>query len=272
MPFTHPEAGAPLDEMTAKFAAEVVRRHKPGLLLAHFLDYDHRMHYAPWSAQACRSLERIDAWIAHILEAYRSAGILDRTTVFVVSDHGFMEVRKVVSLFAMLLDVGWEELFPGVEVSGAFEVKYAGGSAAFYPGRMTSPALLARVAGRLRPRIENKYRHAVRWISPGHARVLGGFPGAVFTLCAQPGYSVTGLPPSRREVFVDRGEHRASHGYCPDQPEMNGIFIASGFGVRRAGVIGRMALEDVAPTVASFLSVRLPQATGRDLSSRLRAR
>src|SRR6185436_7081180 len=61
MPFTHHDAATPLDAMTGRFAAEVVRRHKPDLLLAHFLDYDHRMHAATWSADACLALARIDA-------------------------------------------------------------------------------------------------------------------------------------------------------------------------------------------------------------------
>lgn len=272
MPFTHAEAGVPLDAMTARFAAEVVRRHKPGLLLAHFLDYDHRMHAAPWSDDACRSLARTDAWIAHILGAYRQAGILDRTTVFVVSDHGFAEIRRMVSLYALLDASGFAGIFPGHEVSNAFDVKVAGGSAAFYPKPGTPPDWEHKLATRLRPRLEKLGGDAVRWITPAQARGLGGFPGALFSICLKPGYAFAVRPPAEREVFVGVGAYRGIHGHCPDEPSMNAIFVASGYGVRRAGAIPRMSMTDVGPTIASFLDVPLPQATGRDRSAAFRAR
>lgn len=272
MPFTHAEAGVPLDAMTARFAIEVVRRHKPGLLLTHFLDYDHRMHASPWSQDACRALGRTDAWIARILEAYRQAGIIDRTTVFVISDHGFAEVRRRVSLYALLNAAGFAEVFPGREVSGAFDVKVAGGSAAFYPRPGTPHDWEHWLATRLRPRMEKQAGAAVRWITPEQARAFGGFPGALFSLCLKPGFAFAVRPPTEPQVFVDPGSTRGIHGHCPDEPSMNAIFIASGHGVRRAGAIPRMSLTDVGPTIASFLDASLPQATGRDRSGEFRAR
>jgi predicted AlkP superfamily pyrophosphatase or phosphodiesterase len=270
MPFTHPEAGTPLDAMTARFAAEVVRRHKPALLLAHFLDYDHRMHASPWSAEACAALARTDAWIAHILAAYRAAGILERTTVFIVSDHGFLEVKRRVSLFPLLRAAGWDRLFPGVEASHAFDLKLAGGSAAFYPGPRHGADWPRRLEA-LRPRVERIAGGALRWITPERARSMGGFPGALFVLCAEPGYAVSAGPPTQTDIWVGAGT-RGAHGYCPDEPAMNGLFIASGHGVRRAGAIRRMSMTDVGPTIASFLGASMPAATGSDRSGAFRVR
>lgn len=269
LPFSHKDAGLPLDEMTARFAAEVVRRHKPHLLLAHFLDYDHRMHSAPWSKEACAALERTDAWIAHILEAYRSAGILDRTTVFVVSDHGFLEVKRQVNVSALLRESGLAELFPDKDVSAAFSLKMAGGSAAFYPGLVSGAEAGRRLARKMRPLVEKRYGQQVRWITPQQARAMGGFPDALFSLCARPGYSLTAIPGT--EVILDRGTP-GLHGYCPDEPAMDAVFIASGYGVGKTGALPKMGVVDVGPTIASFLGVRMPEATGRDRSAGLRVR
>jgi predicted AlkP superfamily pyrophosphatase or phosphodiesterase len=272
LPFTHPESGAALDAMTERFAAEVVRRHQPRLLLTHFLDYDHRMHADPHSAEACKSLERIDGYVARLLEAYRSAGILERTTVFIVSDHGFLRVRKLVSIFALLRGAGWSGLFPGEDVAKAFELKIGGGSVAFYPAADRPAQWLKRIRTELKPSIEREYGELVKWISPEKARAFGGFPGAAFTLCARPGYSFAVLPPENPGVLAEPGAVQGMHGYCPDQPEMNAVFIASGYGVRKVAPLAPMPMVDVAPTIASFLSVRLPQATGADISARFRSR
>lgn len=269
LPFGDPEAGLPLDEMTARFAAEVVRRHKPHLLLAHFLDYDHRMHYAPWSKEACKSLERTDAWIAHILQAYRDAGILERTTVFVVSDHGFLEVKRRINAFALLEHEGWKEAFPDEELKSAFSLKVAGGSVAFYPGIVQGAEAEKRIA-RLRPRVDKNYAEQVRWITPAKARSLGGFDEALFTLCARPGYSISAQPGN--DVLLDAGRYKGAHGYCPDERGMDAIFIASGYGVRAAGAVAKIAAVDVGPTIASYLGVKLPGATGRDRSATFRVK
>jgi len=261
LPFGDAEAGAPLDAMTGRFAAEIVRRHRPELLLVHFLDYDHRMHASPWSAEACLALEKIDAWIEHILAAYRVAGLGDRTTVFIVSDHGFGKIERRVNPFTQLKEAGWARAFPGLEPESALRVDFAGGSAAFYAA---SPEVAD--AGRLealRARFDKLHGESA-WMMPrGRVRALGGSPDAVFVLCARPGFAFT--------VRAGGPSSGGAHGYCPDDARMNATFIASGYGVRKAGAIGRMPLSDVGPTIGGFLGISPAQATGRDRSSELRS-
>ncbi len=270
MPFLQPEAGASLDRMTGEFSAEIVRRHRPSLLLAHFLDYDHRMHYGVHSPEACKALERIDGWIAGIVEAYRAAGILERTTFFIVSDHGFRKVERNVSLFALLEAAGWSAEFPGLPIDKAMELKVAGGSVALYPPEGAAADWAARVRQRIGPAVRRTHGEAVRWMDADEAARMGGFPGAAAVLCAKPGHSFAVLAPSRREVFVDPVKYRGAHGYCPDEPSMDAVFVASGRGVRRGGAVDSLAMVDVAPTIAAFLGVKLPAATGKDRSARFR--
>jgi hypothetical protein len=150
-------------------------------------------------------------------------------------------------------------------VGKAFDLKVAGGSVAFYP---QSPAAgNAAAIARIKPRIESKHGTLVRWISRERAKELGGFPGAAFTLCARSGHSFTVRPPSQPDVLVDPGDIGGMHGFCPDEPQMDALFIASGHGVRAAGAIAKMPMVDVGPTIARYLSVSLPQASGRDRSA-----
>lgn len=272
MPFLQPEAGVPLDRMTGEFAAEVVRRYRPGLLLAHFLDYDHRMHYGVMSAEACKALERIDAHVAALVEAYRSAGILDRTTFFIVSDHGFRKVERNVSVFALLSQAGWATVFPGVPVDQGVTLKVAGGSIALYPPEGAGPDWARKLRERIGPAVRRDHGRAVRWLDADEVARMGGFPGAAAVLCAREGHAFAVLAPSRPEVYVDPVTYRGAHGFCPDDPAMDAIFIASGFGVRRGSGVDSLAMVDVAPTIAAFLGVRLEGATGRDRSARFRGR
>jgi predicted AlkP superfamily pyrophosphatase or phosphodiesterase len=244
LPFGNGAAGVPLDDMTAAFSQELVRRHKPNLLLLHFLDLDHRQHpEGIASAAACAALARIDRHIAGIRAAYMEAGILDQTAFFVVSDHGFAPVHTAINVGELLKQSGVEE---------SADVRLAGGSAAVY--------LQAAIPSQARSRVESRLQGIVRWASADEALKWGGFPGAAFVLCAAPGYSLTAgaslplLVPSRR--------NRGTHGHCPDEPLMRATFVASGAGIRPLGSIPPIRMVDIAPTIALLLGLELPEADG----------
>ena len=272
MHFGHPDSGTPLDRMTATFAAEVVRRHKPRLLLAHFLDYDHRMHAAPFTRDdACQALARIDAWIAHLVGAYREAGLAQETTFFIVSDHGFVAVERSINAPAMLRQADWEGFAPGKKPGEVFEFKYTGGALALYPLQPQPPEWMEKVRAHFRPRLERAHGDRLRWIAPEQASAWGGFPGAAMVLCARPGITLRAMPEAETALLVEPGRFQGAHGYCPDEPAMDAVFVASGRGVRAAGNIGRLRMKDVAPTIAAFVGAKLRDATGADQSRRLRA-
>jgi predicted AlkP superfamily pyrophosphatase or phosphodiesterase len=56
-----------------------------------------------------------------------------------------------------------------------------------------------------------------------------------------------------------------THGYPNSDPELDGVFIASGYGIKQSAKIGRMTNLDVAPTLAKLLQVELPDVEGRVL-------
>ncbi len=252
LPFEHPDAGTPLDRMTASFAAEIVRRHQPNLLLLHFLDFDHRQHaHGPGSVEACRSVETIDSLLGEVRAAYRDAGLIDQTLFVIVSDHGFFPVHTLVNAHALAATGA---------LAGRMQIRGQSGSAAYYPsdGETIPPTALAY----LRRRIERDYRGLFRWIGMEEAARLGGYPGAAFVLCASPGYAFTTARPASEGPLIPSTTSRGAHGYCPDEPGIEAAFIASGRGIRPLGAIPRMRMIDIAPTVAALLGIDLPEALG----------
>ena len=82
-------------------------------------------------------------------------------------------------------------------------------------------------------------------------------------LTAKDGYSFSGAAggPVTSEVLQQAG----SHGYLASDPEMDAIFIASGYGVRPGAHLDRIANIDVASTIAKLLGVALPGAKGKPI-------
>ena len=59
--------------------------------------------------------------------------------------------------------------------------------------------------------------------------------------------------------------YAGSHGYFNGDRELDGIFIASGAGIKRGARLERVRNLDVAPTIARLLDLTLPKPDGRVL-------
>ena len=65
--------------------------------------------------------------------------------------------------------------------------------------------------------------------------------------------------------------YSGTHGYSSSDPELDGIFIASGAGIKKGVKLDRMRNLDVAPTIARLLDVPLPNVDGKVLDPILSA-
>ena len=98
------------DQTWTNAAVYLIREHKPNLLLVHFLSLDSTHHtYGPGSLAATDAIAFLDGCVARITEAIRAAGMADRATVMVVSDHGFKKFTKQVRPGAALAAAGLAE-------------------------------------------------------------------------------------------------------------------------------------------------------------------
>ena len=85
------------DQLWTKAAEYVIREHKPNLLLLHLLSLDSTQHtYGPKTLAAYDSIAFLDSCVGRALDTIRTAGLEKRTTVIVVSDHGFKQFHKQI--------------------------------------------------------------------------------------------------------------------------------------------------------------------------------
>jgi predicted AlkP superfamily pyrophosphatase or phosphodiesterase len=88
-------------------------------------------------------------------------------------------------------------------------------------------------------------------------------------LFAKDGYAfrkdVTG-----EDVVVPAVNYGGTHGYPASDPDLDGIFIAQGPGIRPGVVIDRVSNLDVAPTLARIMGLTLPEVDGRVLEEILK--
>jgi predicted AlkP superfamily pyrophosphatase or phosphodiesterase len=260
--FEHEDAGERLDEMTGQFAAEIIKQHKPHLLLLHFLDADHRQHLdGPDSPQVRRAFNQIDRRIGELRQAAKDAGILDATTFVIVGDHGFLPVHTSINVNGLLAATGYGKMTKENSfVSSGVVAVPIGGAAAFYLEKPGDAKLAAKVTASFLKELRDRYTGLVSFVSRRGLDELGAFPGAMFALSTREGYMFTAAPTTA--PLVPAGLFKGMHGYLPSVPAMATGFIVSGAGVRKGIELPFIRMVDVAPTVATLLGVDLGNTAG----------
>lgn len=256
------------DEIWTRAAAYLLGAHRPRLLLVHLLNLDAVHHrYGPRTPAGLSAIALADARAAELLAAVEGAGLLDRTVFFVVSDHGFKAVRRLLRPNALLRREGLLEAQGGKVVSCDAHVVPEGGTAMVYATRPDRrEALLARLRDLFR-----SLEGVQRVIEPSEFASLGlPAPGddpqmADLVLAAQPGYAFSGSPDGEPVADAEPG-YLGTHGYLASDPEMNAVFIAAGPGIRPAVRPEAVRNLDVAPTIATLLGLRLEGVEGRPLT------
>jgi len=244
------------DQVWTKAAAYLIRQHKPNLMLFHLLTLDATHHrYGPKTVAGTTAMAFLDGCVAQVVEAVQEAGMTDRTTFFVVSDHGFKgytnEIRANVAL----------------ESNGLAQAAYVlpeGGTGFLYFHATNSPDVSRKVT-----ELMKSVAGIADVITPDRFAALGlplpqKDPQTFdLLLTAKPGYSFSGATGGAVTAAVP--QQAGSHGYLASDPELDAIFVASGYGVKPGVKLDRVSSIDVAPTIANLLDVKLPKAKGKTL-------
>ncbi len=260
--FEQHDAGEKLDKVTAAFAAEVLRKYKPNLLLVHFLDADHRQHFdGPASAAANQAFELIDTHLGTLRAAVKEVGILESTTFVIVGDHGFVPVHTSINVTGLLAAIGLtESKEKGVIVSSRIIAAPLGGSAVFSVKGPANKKLATQLETKLRREVETRYAGLITFLGRDELQRLGAFPRAVCALAASEGYMFTAAPVAT--PLLPSGDFRGMHGHLPTLPGMATGFIAAGPQLREGLRVPVVRMVDVAPTIATLLGLSLDGAVG----------
>ena len=239
------------DEIWTDAAMHILERHKPNLLLFHLLTTDSSQHrYGARSLGAVSALALADARVGQLVAAVRTAGMLDRTTFLVVSDHGFHTASKLIRPAALLKERGISNV----------AVVSEGGTAMIYG------SVPAGTFDSLAP--------ACKVIVPGQFASLGFPPPggrmADLVLAAADGYAFSGDANGPVIGDVPPGANAGNHGYLSSNPDMRPIFVAWGAGIKSGAKVDGVRSIDVAPTIAGLLGLSMQNIDGRVITAALK--
>lgn len=249
------------DEIWTLAGEYILTKYKPNLLLFHLLTTDSMQHrYGSHTFAGYTALSHADAKVGRLIEAVRRAGILDRTTFLIVSDHGFRTYNRRISPNALLAQKGLDK--------SAYVIP-EGGTAMVYVTKKEGRAELVEELKKLFAGVEG----VKRVVAPGEFAALG-YPDpakeprmADLVLATGDAYSFSAAATGDVVTVMPVDAAAGAHGYLNDDPYMQAIFIASGRGIKKGAPLGSIVNLDVAPTIARLLGLTLPPTEGKPLSS-----
>jgi predicted AlkP superfamily pyrophosphatase or phosphodiesterase len=267
-------SGAPADTSTdgrrMLITEYIINEYRPHLLLVHLLALDGAHHeFGPRSAQALEVAERMDAYIGRIVEATRKAGTFDKTTFFIVSDHGFAEVKKKFEPGVVLVKEKLITLDAGGRATDWKATAWgSGGSCAIVLRDPADKETAAKVRAAFERIASENGGPINRLLGREEISKLGSIPNAELMLDAAPGYSF-GEELTGPQVHEAKN-YRGTHGQLPTRAELRSSLIVYGAGARVGARRALARMIDIGPTAAALLGLNLPAAEGTPIAELLK--
>lgn len=239
----------------------ILKTFDPHITLLHLIELDDAQHdFGPGSPDARRTLVMIDGLVGEIVEQVRSSGRADRTTIAVVSDHGFLPLKTMLQPNAAFKHDGllttdergritaWQAYFHSSGGSGYVYVK--------------DPSMIGRVHKLLETmKADPAHGIASLWTKEDLA-AKGAHPGAAFGLDMVDGFYTGG----GHDALLKAPASKGGHGFDPTRPALHASLILNGAAVRTRGSLGVVRMTQIAPTLASILGVGLSPAAAQPLN------
>lgn len=259
----HPQA----DDFVVSCACDIIERFKPELLMIHPANIDgYRHSYGLWGAEVDRGIAEADGWIGQLVRSMKIAGTYDETDFCVISDHGQIDIKRVVSLNTVFRREGLLKLDPdGNLLSWDAYMRSGGTSAWVYIKDKSDKALYDRVYGLLKSLRDDGVYGIGRVYTEEEAekeeRLSEDFSFVVET----DGYTSFSErmdgPAAQSFDLSDYRFGRATHGHNPDKGPQP-VFIGKGPSFKENASVERRPIVDEAAIFAKILGLDMPGIDG----------
>ncbi len=265
------------DAVYAQITSYILAEKQPNLVIIRLRTVDAMQHYhGPSVEEAYWALSNADDRIREVWEALQRRPLAGRSSLFVVSDHGFAPVRRQIHPNALLRQLGLIEVNPGGELINRKAWVHSPRGASSAGVYVFDRDKLSEITAQLKTRLAelegvDRVLDATEFTQLGLPHPDENTQQPDLMLAAESGYTFNDEYDAEEIVVpVVAGAFRGMHGHLPDHRFMHATFVAAGAHIRAGVKLEQISVLDVAPTMAAVLGVELPTAEGRILAEILR--
>ena len=251
-----------------EIAIDIIRNHKPDLLLHHIVHLDHARHV---HGDHCQEIEdcikELDIAVGRIVQATKDAGTYEDTNFVFLGDHGQIDVQRVFNLNACLTDMGFIQL-GATGLPASFDAySFSAGFSAHIHLRNREDVSLKERAHQALLALQEAYPQCIdRVYTAGEVLAEEGLAGefsfvveGTLGTLFQNGFNAPAVIPRESPLY---DQYSATHGHHPSKGEKP-PFVAFGPAIKPGVVLDGADLMDECPTLAALLGVSLPQMEGK---------
>lgn len=248
-------------------ACSMIREFKPNLLMIHPANIDGYRHSSGvFSSQVTHGIHEVDSWMGELIKATQDAGIYEDTDFIMISDHGQLNIVRVIAMNAIFAENGLIDVDADGNITDyiAFS-KSSGMSAQVYLKHPQNADALAQTECVLRKLCEDGLYGISRVYTAKEAREEEHLAGEFSFVLETDGYTTFSnewtRPLIQNKDLSDYRFGNATHGHHPDKGPQPTLF-AFGPHFRAGAMLERGLLVDEAPTIARVLGVDLGKVDG----------
>ncbi len=263
------------DYFIAYSACEIIRKFKPDLLAIHPANIDAYRHEAGlFNDRVNQSLYESDAWLGQLMDAAMHAGIYDETNFVVLSDHGQLDIKRVIHINTIFQKAG---LIKTDEQGKALHwdayCHSAGMSAQVYLSKPDDKELEQKVYNLLLSLAGEGIYGISEVLTAQDAREREGLYGDFSFVIETDGYTSFGGNLTGSLVSAaDNSDYklgRATHGYLPEKGPQP-VLLAAGPAFKEGVMLETGSIMDNAPTLARAMGIDFPECDGQVLDAILK--
>ncbi len=256
-------------------ACHILRDRKPHLTLVHLLNVDSTHHsFGSQTPAGYTANAYMDLCLNQLIDATKEAGIFEKTTFIVVSDHGFITTPNAIKPNVLLRKAGLLKSEEKRITEARVHVVPEGGIGLIY---CTNPLEGRELQGIIRETFEGQEGVDDIIFPDRYAEIGFPFPREYEqapdgVIAAKEGYSVSASV--ERDTFVEpntvAGTALGSHGFLATHPRMNGLCVLWGAGVKSGIELPTMENTAIAPTIAKLLGIQNFECDDKPLNAALK--
>ncbi len=259
----HPQ----VDEFLIACAADIIREYAPEVFFVHNGVMDDIRHkngvFGPWINPA---LDIVDKHIGQLCEALEAAGVLQDTDIFLVSDHGQLDIKRTIKLNVLLADHGFIDVNEKGKCTDYRAYSMSNGMSTLVYLKDPDDRVTYDKVYRLLCQLRDEGIYGFNSVYTGEEIAsLEHLEGKFSFAIESDGYTSFSdscvRPLVAKLDLTDYRFGRATHGYLPDlgpQPTL----VAKGPHIKEGVVVDRRPIVDEAPTYAHLLGADLSEAQG----------
>lgn len=258
------------DDFINGCVCQLIRSHRPDLLLAHNCMIDSLRHrYGVFNAYVRQGLDMIDEWLGEIMLAMDDAGVAEDTNFVILSDHGQMDFQRRLKINTLLRRGGFVSVGENGKLQDWQAFSQANGmSATIFLKEPENAALYQRVFDYLCELRDSGEGGFSKIFTVDEVKERYGLYGNFSFIVESDGRTAFGDAYTEPlELPITLTDYRlgvATHGYMPEKGPQP-VFLCNGPNFQKDVLLPAGSVVDEAPTLAAIWGETMPDAEGKCL-------